>query len=78
MLTKWLNQIVNGGVITSAKVDEKAILEAAASVFAEKGWAGARVDAIASEAGLNKAMLYYRVGGKEELYRRVVLRAQEY
>lgn len=64
--------------MASAKVDEKAILEAAASVFAEKGWAGARVDAIASEAGLNKAMLYYRVGGKEELYRRVVLKGQEY
>lgn len=64
--------------MASAKVDEKTILEAATSVFAEKGWEGARVDAIASKAGLNKAMLYYRVGGKEELYRRVVLQGQEY
>lgn len=63
--------------MASAKFDEKTILEAAATVFAEKGWAGARVDAIASEAGLNKAMLYYRVGGKKELYRRVVLKEQE-
>lgn len=64
--------------MASAKVDEKTILEAATSVFAEKGWEGARIDAIASKAGLNKAMLYYRVGGKEELYRRVVLQGQEY
>ncbi len=35
------------------------------------------MDEIAAEAGLNKAMLYYRVGDKEELYRRVVLQGQE-
>lgn len=64
--------------MASAKVDERTILEAAAKVFAEKGYDGARVDEIAAEAGLNKAMLYYRVGDKEELYRRVVLRGQEY
>jgi AcrR family transcriptional regulator len=64
--------------MASAKIDEKTILDAAARVFAEKGWSGARVDEIAAEAGLNKAMLYYRVGDKEELYRRVVLQGQEY
>ncbi len=63
--------------MASGKVDEKTILKAAARVFAEKGWSGARVDEIAAEAGLNKAMLYYRVGDKEELYRRVVLQGQE-
>jgi TetR/AcrR family transcriptional regulator len=57
--------------------EEKKILDAAAEVFAEKGFSGARVDEIAVKAGVNKAMLYYRVGDKEELYRRVVLRGQE-
>lgn len=58
------------------KIDEKVILDAAAEEFAELGFSGARVDAIAKRAGINKAMLYYRVGDKEELYRRVVLRGQ--
>lgn len=58
------------------KIDEKAILDAAAEEFAEKGFSGARVDEIAKRAGINKAMLYYRIGDKEELYRRVVLRGQ--
>jgi TetR/AcrR family transcriptional regulator len=57
--------------------DEHAILDAAADVFAESGFHGARIDRIAQRAGVNKAMLYYRVGDKRELYRRVVLRAQE-
>ncbi|HOP27080.1 MAG TPA: TetR/AcrR family transcriptional regulator [Candidatus Sabulitectum sp.] len=61
----------------TAGVDEKTILNAAAKVFAEKGYDGARVDEIAAEAGMNKAMLYYRVGDKEELYRRVVLKGQK-
>ena len=58
------------------KMSEQTILDAAAEEFAEKGYDGARVDAIAKRAGINKAMLYYRVGDKEELYRRVVLRGQ--
>jgi AcrR family transcriptional regulator len=63
--------------MSSVKIDEKAILDAAAEEFAEKGFSGARVDKIAKRAGINKAMLYYRVGDKEELYRRVVLRGQQ-
>ena len=57
-------------------IDDKIILDSAAEEFAEKGFEGARVDAIAKRAGINKAMLYYRIGHKEELYRRVVLRGQ--
>lgn len=63
--------------MVSGNVDESAILDAASEVFARKGFAGARVDEIAALAGVNKAMLYYRVGDKEELYRRVVLRGQQ-
>ena len=51
-----------------------AILDAAAVVFAENGFAGARVDDIAARAGVNKAMLYYHVGDKMALYTSVLLR----
>ena len=50
------------------------ILDAAAAVFAEEGFGGARVDAIAARAGVNKAMLYYHVGDKAELYAAVLSR----
>ncbi len=43
------------------------ILDAAAHEFADKGLAGSRVDSIAKRAGVNKAMIYYAFGGKEEL-----------
>jgi TetR/AcrR family transcriptional regulator len=45
-----------------------AILAAAEHIFAEGGLEGARVDAIAAKAGVNKALLYYYFRGKEELY----------
>jgi len=54
----------------------EAVLDAAAEEFAQRGFRGARVDSIARRAGVNKAMLYYRVGGKTDLYREVLLRAQ--
>jgi TetR/AcrR family transcriptional regulator len=45
-----------------------AILQAAAKEFAELGIAGARTDAIAREAQVNKALLYYYFKDKETLY----------
>jgi TetR/AcrR family transcriptional regulator len=45
-----------------------AILAAAAYEFAEHGIAGARTDAIAREARVNKALLYYYFKDKETLY----------
>ncbi len=53
------------------------ILEAAAQVFAEKGFDGAGVDEIAQRAGVNKAMLYYHVGDKATLYGEVTSRFLE-
>jgi TetR/AcrR family transcriptional regulator len=44
------------------------ILAAAEHIFAEAGLEGARMDAIAAKAGVNKALLYYYFRGKEELY----------
>jgi TetR/AcrR family transcriptional regulator len=48
------------------------ILDAAAEVFAERGFGGAGVDEIARRAGVNKAMLYYHVGDKAALFGEVV------
>src|SRR5580692_1120189 len=45
-----------------------AILQAAAKEFSELGIAGARTDAIAREARVNKALLYYYFEDKETLY----------
>lgn len=45
-----------------------AILQAAAAEFAAHGVAGARIDAIAREARVNKALLYYYFKDKETLY----------
>src|SRR5512140_2177242 len=59
---------------TAGGPGREAILTAAAQVFAAKGFGGARVDEIAARANVNKAMLYYHVGGKEELYAAVVAR----
>ena len=50
----------------------KRIQRAAASVFSEAGFAGARVDEIARRAGVNKAMIYYHIGDKEKLYADVI------
>lgn len=44
------------------------ILKAATEEFAERGFDGARVDAIAARANINKRMLYHYYGNKEELF----------
>jgi TetR/AcrR family transcriptional regulator len=49
-----------------------AILKAAGQIYAEYGLAGARTDAIAAAAGVNKALLYYYFQSKDELYQAVV------
>jgi TetR/AcrR family transcriptional regulator len=45
-----------------------AILDAAVREFAREGVAGARTDAIAKSAGVNKALLYYYFKDKEAIY----------
>ena len=48
------------------------ILDAAAKIFSDVGFEGARVDQIARAAGVNKAMIYYHIGDKQALYARVI------
>jgi AcrR family transcriptional regulator len=50
------------------------ILAAALKEFSAKGFAGARVDAIARRASINKRMLYHYFGDKEELFKAVLRR----
>jgi len=50
-----------------------AILAAAEQIFAKLGLEGARTDAIAAEAGVNKALLYYYFKSKDGLYEAVVV-----
>jgi TetR/AcrR family transcriptional regulator len=54
-----------------------AILEAAVREFAAYGMDGARTDAIAREARVNKALLYYYFKDKETLYGEVLNNAYE-
>jgi TetR/AcrR family transcriptional regulator len=49
-----------------------AILQAAVTEFSRDGVAGARTDAIARTAGVNKALLYYYFKDKETLYAAVL------
>lgn len=44
------------------------ILAAAVTEFTEKGYAGARIDAIAERSGANKRMIYHYFGDKDGLY----------
>ena len=48
------------------------IFDAAAEVFAEKGFAGARVEEIARRAGVNRQLISYYFEGKEGLYQAVL------
>lgn len=47
------------------------IFNAAAEIFEEKGFSGARMQEIAERAGINKALLHYYFRNKEELFRAV-------
>jgi AcrR family transcriptional regulator len=50
----------------------QAILNAAADVFAEQGFAGASIDAIAAKANVSRQTVYNQVGDKDNLFKIVV------
>jgi AcrR family transcriptional regulator len=52
---------------------QSSIVRIAAEEFAEYGYSGARIDRIANGTRTSKRMLYYYFGGKEGLYRAVLL-----
>jgi len=55
-----------------ASATREVLLNAATLVFAEQGFAGARVDEIATRAGVNKALIYAYYGDKRGIYRAVL------
>ncbi len=50
----------------------QAILNAAADIFAEEGFAGASIDAIAARAGVSRQTIYNQLGDKDNLFKVVV------
>lgn len=54
---------------------EEKIFNAARIVFQKKGYAGARMQEIADEAGINKAMLHYCFKNKQLLFEAVFMNA---
>ena len=71
MLTKWLNFMVKKKDNTT----ESEILEAAKRIFQRKGLFGARMQEIADEAGINKALLHYYYRSKQLLFEAVFKQA---
>jgi AcrR family transcriptional regulator len=62
------------GAVRNPERTRERILSAALQEFAANGFAGARVDAIARRAAINKRMLYHYFGNKEHLFREVLRR----
>jgi AcrR family transcriptional regulator len=59
--------------MTELSIDtEKSILNAARKVFIAKGFHGARMQEIADEAGINKALLHYYFRSKEKLFQQIL------
>ncbi len=56
---------------------EQQILDAAKKVFVQKGMAGARMQDIADQAGINKALLHYYFRNKEKLFEVIFMEAAE-
>ncbi len=68
---------IKRGRVHNAEGARRAILNAAEEVFALYGFAGARVDEIAAQAGYNKSLLFQYFGDKLNLYVEVLKRANQ-
>jgi len=58
-------------MVDNTNTTENQIFEAALKVFHKKGLAGARMQEIADEAGINKSMLHYYFRNKEQLFAQI-------
>lgn len=65
------------GKIKIEKSTEEKILASAKNVFMSKGMYGARMQDIANEAGINKALLHYYFRNKEKLFEVIFLEAAQ-
>jgi len=62
-------------MVENNNTTENQIFEAALKVFHKKGLAGARMQEIADEAGINKSMLHYYFRSKEQLFSQIFLQS---
>lgn len=65
------------GRVHDAEGARQAILNAAEEVFAQHGFDGARIDAIAAASGYNKSLIFQYFDSKLNLYAEVIRRADE-
>ena len=72
MTTSPQTESVNGSRASKRRHNEAHILQAAESVFAERGYGGTTTAAIAEAAGLPKANVHYYFGTKKALYQAVL------
>lgn len=61
--------------MASEKNTEQLILDAAKTVFLRKGFDGARMQEIADEAGINKALVHYYFRSKDKLFEAIFAEA---
>lgn len=65
------------GRAKDAVAAQAAILDAAEAAFADHGFAGARIDAIAEASGYNKSLIFHYFDDKLGLYTAVIQRARQ-
>ena len=70
------NGVVRRQRLTGAQ-RQRMIFDAAAEVFARRGYDGARLEEIAGTAGVSKALIYEHFEGKRELYARILKRGMD-
>ena len=62
-------------MVETVNTTENQIFEAALKIFHKKGLAGARMQEIADEAGINKSMLHYYFRSKEQLFGQIFMQS---
>jgi AcrR family transcriptional regulator len=60
-----------------AELTRRALIDAATAIFAQHGYAGGSVRLITAKAKANQAAVTYHFGGKEGLYREVLIAARD-
>lgn len=73
----FVNHLVKMSKAIKDKSTEERILNAAKQIFVVKGMAGARMQDIADQAGINKALLHYYFKNKEKLFETIFLEAAQ-
>ncbi len=68
-MTNWLNQMVN---MSKQKNTEELILNAAKKLFISHGLEKTKMQQIADEAGINKALLHYYFRSKDKLFEAIL------